>query len=306
MIAAFVDLHPMVAEALRQGQPLVALESTLIAHGLPWPENLETAQQAEQAIRQAGAVPATIAVLRGRPTIGLHPDEMERLARGEGVLKASNRDLAAAIVKESDAATTVSATMRLAHHAGIRVFATGGIGGVHPVDFGRSLDVSADLVELGRTPVCVVCSGAKSILDLQATLEYLETQGVPVLGYQTDTFAAFYLRCSGLPVPVRVETPAEIAKLVKVHQSLGGGGVLVAQPLPEAFALEPQEFHRALVQAETEARRENISGPALTPYLLAQLRERTQGKTVRANQELILANASLAAQVACALTKETT
>lgn len=290
-----LDIRPAVRRALEQGQPVVALESTLIAHGLPWPANVETALASERSVRDAGAVPATLAVLAGRPTIGLEPAEIERLARTRDVRKASSRDLATAIVQHATAATTVSATMRLAHLAGIRVFATGGIGGVHR---GSAFDVSADLLELGRTPVCVVCAGAKCILDLPATLEVLETQGVPVLGYRTADFPAFYLPGSGLAV-TRVDTPAEVAALLRVHwQRVRGAGVVLAQPLPAEMALSASEFAAALHTAEERAREAKVIGQAVTPFLLAQLAELTQGKTLKANQALIVANAGLAAEVA--------
>jgi pseudouridine-5'-phosphate glycosidase len=295
MTADPLDLRPPVTDASRQGRAVVALESTLIAHGLPWPVNLETARAAEAAVREAGAVPATIAVLAGRLVVGLDDGELERLARSGTARKASSRDLGVAVARRLDAATTVSATMRIAHRAGLRVFATGGIGGVHP---GAPFDVSADLDELARTPVAVVCAGAKSILDLPATLEALETRGVPVLGYQSDTFAAFYLRSSGLPVTARVDTPAEAADCAAAHWRLGGAGVVVAQPLPGPAALDPEEFDRWRGEAEEAARRAGAGGAALTPFLLARLAELSGGRTLRANRELIVANARLAAQIA--------
>jgi pseudouridine-5'-phosphate glycosidase len=297
-----LDVRPEVAAALRAGRPVVALESTLIAHGLPWPLNLETARAAEAAVRGGGAVPATVAVWQGRPTVGLVAEELEHLARAPGVRKASRRDLGASVSQGACAATTVSATMALAHRAGVRVFATGGIGGVHPTAPGAPPDVSADLPELGRTPVAVVCAGAKTVLDLPATLEALETLGVPVVGYGTDEFPAFYLRSSGLPVPARVDTPAEAAALLSAHWGLGGAGVVLAQPLPEGPALAPAELAGALARAERLAAEGKVVGPARTPFLLARLAELTGGRTLRANQELVLANARLAAAVARALT----
>jgi pseudouridine-5'-phosphate glycosidase len=298
MVLVLLDVRPEVADALHAGRPVVALESTVIAHGLPRPINLETARAAEAAVRTEGAVPATIAVLQGRPTIGLHESELEFLARSREVRKASRRDLAAAVAQNASAATTVAATMFLAHRAGIRVFATGGIGGVHP---SPPWDVSADLHELARTPVAVVCAGAKSILDLPATLEVLETFGVPVIGYGTYEFPAFYLRSSGLPLTARVDTPEETATLLTAHWSLDGAGILVAQPLPETVALDPESFAVALQEAEEKAAAESVRGPDLTPFLLARLAEITGGRTLRANQELIVANARLAAHVARAL-----
>jgi pseudouridine-5'-phosphate glycosidase len=319
-----LDVRPRVAEALAQQRAVVALESTLIAHGLPWPVNVETARAAERVVADEGAVAATVAVWHGTPTIGLNADEIDSLARSGQVRKASTRDLAAAITQQACAATTVSATMRLAHLAGIRVFATGGIGGVHPAPSprpaglarrasegtGPSLarransdgwDVSADLLELARTPVAVVCAGAKSILDLPATLEVLETQGVPVVGYQTDEFPAFYLSSSHLPVSARVDSPAEAAALLRCHWQLGGAGVVLARQVPAEAALERDEFEAALAEAEKLAQQAGVRGPALTPFLLARLAELTEGRTLAANRELILANARLAAQVARAL-----
>ncbi len=298
------DVRPEVAAALGAGRPVVALESTLIAHGLPWPLNLETARAAEAAVRAEGAVPATIAVCRGRPAVGLDGAELEHLARASGVRKASRRDLAAAVVRGEWAATTVAATMALAHRAGVRVFATGGIGGVHPQPAGqpgRALDVSADLYELARTPVAVVCAGAKSILDLPATLEVLETLGVPVIGYRTDEFPAFYLTGSGQPVGARAESPEDAAALLRAHWELGGAGAVLAQPPPAEAALAPDVFAEALVRAEGEAAEARVCGPALTPFLLHRLALATGGRTLQVNQALIVANARLAARVAGAL-----
>lgn len=298
-----LDIRPAILTALERKLPLVALESTLIAHGLPWPLNLETALAAEAAVRDAGAVPATIAILGGVPTIGLEPSELEHLARSNVIRKASSRDLAAACAQHADAATTVAGTMRLAARAGILIFATGGIGGVHPLSeadrqTGARYDISADLLELAWTPVTVVCAGAKSILDLPATLEVLETHAVPVLGYQTDTFPAFYLHSSGLPVSSRVETPAEAAAIIACHRQLGGKGVVLAKPLDVESALAEEEYAPILQQALAEARSAQIHGPALTPFLLGKLATLTGGKTLRANQQLIVENARLAALVA--------
>ena len=242
-------------------------------------------------------MPATIAVWRGRPIIGLDSFQLEELAKDDTVRKASARDLAAAISQKATAATTVAGTMVLAREAGLRVFATGGIGGVHP----NPDDVSADLYELARTPIAVVCAGAKSILDLPATLEKLESLGVPVVGVGTDTFPAFYLRSSGLPVSARVETAQEIAALLTAHWQLRGMGVVIAQPLAEDEAMDPVELGSALARAEALAAEKRVSGPALTPFLLARLAELTGGRTLCANRALIVANARLAAQVAAAL-----
>jgi pseudouridine-5'-phosphate glycosidase len=300
MTARLLDVRPEVAAALRDGQAVVALESTLIAHGLPRPLNLDTARQAEAAVRQHGAVPATIAVLRGVPTVGLRDAELQELAHADNVLKASSRDLAAAVARKRTAATTVAATMLLAHRAGVRVFATGGIGGVHR-GAAETWDVSADLGELARTPVAVVCAGAKGILDLPRTLEVLETLSVPVVGFGTDEFPAFYVRSSGLPLRARVDSPDEAAALLAARWALGGAGVVLAHPLDAAAALGGEEFEAALVEAERAAAARQVRGPALTPFLLARLAELTGGRTLRANQALVVANARLAAQVAQAL-----
>jgi pseudouridine-5'-phosphate glycosidase len=292
-----LEVHAEVAAALRDGRPVVALESTLIAHGLPWPLNLETARAAEEVVRNEGATPATVAVWKGRPTVGLDTAQLEALARDGDVLKASRRDLGVALAQKRTAATTVAATMFLAHQAGIRLFATGGIGGVHRETAG-AWDVSADLMELARVPVAVVCAGAKSILDLPRTLEVLETLSVPVLGYGTDAFPAFYLRTSGEPVTARADTPDELAALLQAHWAMDGAGVVVAQPLPADVALEPEEFEQAFREAEWQAVEAGIRGKKRTPFLLARLADITGGKTLRANQTLIRANAQLAARIA--------
>jgi pseudouridylate synthase len=298
----WLNIAPEVRAALRNNAPVVALESTLIAHGLPWPDNVETAKEAEAVIRKAGAIPATVAVLEGRPTLGLDESEVQALARTPGVMKASRRDLAVAMAQRRTAATTVAATMYLAYAGGISVFATGGIGGAHR-DVGQPFDISADLTELARTPVLVVCAGAKSILDLPRTLEILETLAVPVLGYRTHEFPAFYTRSSGLPVQARVDSAAEGAAIFTVHRELNGGGMLLAQPVADDVALDPAEFAQALDQAESEAKAEQIHGPALTPFLLGRLAALTGGRALRANRELIVANARLAAGVAVALSE---
>jgi pseudouridine-5'-phosphate glycosidase len=297
--SSLLCIHPEVTEALQCGGPVVALESQLIAHGLPWPLNLETAQAAEDLIRSEGAVPATIAVCRGSPTIGLTEEQMEELATGEDVLKASRRDLPVAVAKGLTAATTVAATMFLAHRAGIRFLATGGTGGVHRGDSDR-WDISADLLEIARTPVAVICAGAKSILDISRTLEVLETNGVLVVGYRTDDFPAFFVQSSGEPVNARVDTPEDAAALVQAHWDLGGAGLVMAQPVVADVALEQSEFETALELVEREAVYAGVRGKELTPFLLTNLAEVTQGKTLRANRALVISNARLAAQIACA------
>jgi len=294
---ANLDVRKEVANAMRERRPVVALESTLIAHGLPWPLNLETARAAESAVREHGAVPATIAVWKGRLTIGLNETEVEELAQSKQVLKASRRDLSVAVAQKRTAATTVAGTMFLAHKAGILILATGGIGGVHRGEQ-RAWDISADLMELARTPVAVVCAGAKSILDVPRTLEVLEAYGVPVVGYGTDEFPAFYVHSSGEPVSARVDSPQEAAALLRVHWELGGAGIVVAHPLPADLALDPGEFEAALNRAAGLAAEAGIRGKRVTPFLLARLAELTQGKTLEANRALVLANASLAAQIA--------
>ena len=289
-----LTIQQQVQEALQQRRPVVTLESTLIAHGLPWPINVETALAAEDAVRAEGATPATIAVLHGKLTIGLSRDEITALGNDRTILKASRRDLAAAIAQGKSAATTVAATMVLAHRAGIRVMATGGIGGVHR-GAELSFDISADLIELGRTPVCVVCAGAKSILDIPKTLEMLETLGVPVVGFGTDDFPAFYLRSSGLPVSARVDNVEDAGRLVQAHGKIGGG-ILLTQPVAESVALSANEFAEAMEEAERSLGK--LRGPAVTPALLAKIAELTGGRSLRANRDLIVANARLAAQVA--------
>jgi pseudouridine-5'-phosphate glycosidase len=287
-----------VAAALKDGRPVVALESTIIAHGLPQPANLETAREAEAAVRVGGAVPATIAVWHGEPAIGLSDAQLVELAESGDIVKASRRDLGAAIGLKRLAATTVSATMALAHAAGIRVFATGGIGGAHREE---AFDVSADLTELARTPVLVVCAGAKSILHLPRTLEILETLGVPVLGYRTHEFPAFTVAKSGLPVSCRVESAAEAAAVFRAHVEMGGAGAVLAQGCPSDVAVPADEFAGWLVAAEAEARSAGVAGPQVTPFLLARLADLSDGRTLIANRALVVANARLAAEVAVSL-----
>jgi pseudouridine-5'-phosphate glycosidase len=294
-----LTLSPEVAAARHAGHPVVALESTLVSHGLPWPANRDTARAAEAAVREGGAVPATVAVLAGKPTVGLSESELTAFAEAKGTFKASRRDLGAAVALGRTAGTTVSATMALAHAAGIRVFATGGIGGAHrrmsPAD---TFDVSADLVELARTPVLVVCAGAKSILDLPQTLETLETLGVPVIGFRTDEFPAFYTRGGGGEVSCRVPSPAEAAAVFAAHVRTGGAGAVLANPLPPNLAVPADEFAAALKQAETDAVAAGVTGPRSTPFLLARIAEITGNRTLAANRALIVANARLAAEVA--------
>jgi pseudouridine-5'-phosphate glycosidase len=291
-----LSVRPEVAEAIASRRPVVALESTLITHGLPWPLNVETALAAEAAVRAEGATPATVAILGGQPTVGLSEAQLREFAGQKNVLKASRRDLAAAVAQRKTAATTVAATMTLAHLAGIRLFATGGIGGAHRES--HPWDISADLMELARTPVTVVCAGAKSILDIPRTLEILETHGVPVIGYGTDEFPAFYVHSSGEAITARVDTPAQAATLMHAHWSFGGGGIVLAQPVEKHAALDPEAFMHALSEAEQKALGVGVRGKELTPFLLKRLAEITEGQTLRANHALVIANARLAAQVA--------
>jgi pseudouridine-5'-phosphate glycosidase len=300
---ADLEIAPMVAEALEGGLPVVALESTIIAHGLPFPVNLETAHALEDEVRAAGALPATIAVVDGRLRVGLDGASLARLAEGEsaGVRKLSGRDLASAVALGWTGATTVAATMAVAALAGVRVFATGGVGGVHR-GATETMDISADLVELARTEVCVVCAGAKAILDLRLTLEYLETQGVPVLGYQTDSFPAFYCRDSPYTVDARIETAHDAARIAHVRWALGlGGGPLVCVPAPADVALTRDETEQAIAGALAAAARAGISGKRLTPFLLDAVREATGGRSLAANVALVRQNARVAAAIATAL-----
>ena len=294
-------IHPEVRSALDAGRPVVALESTLITHGLPRPKNLEVARALEATIRESEAVPATVAILGGQITVGLTEEQLVHLAEAEDVRKCSRRDLPIVVGRGEDGATTVAGTMMAAHMAGIRVFATGGIGGVHR---GHPFDVSADLLELGRTPVTVVCAGAKAILDLPLTLEVLETQGVPVIGYGTDEFPAFYSRYSGLPVDVRCDTPEEVAAIVRARDALKlPGGILVAVPVPTEDELPASEAEDAIVRALAEAEAQGITGKAVTPFLLARVSELTGETSLRANVALLLNNARVASAIAVALSK---
>ncbi|MGP1396516.1 MAG: pseudouridine-5'-phosphate glycosidase [Inquilinaceae bacterium] len=293
-------LAPEVQRALDTGQPVVALESTIIAHGMPYPRNVETARAVEAAIRNAGAVPATIAVMDGRIRVGLDKDALDRLGRGDDVAKLSRRDLAVALATGRTGATTVAATMAAAHLAGIEVFATGGIGGVHR-GADTSFDVSADLDELARTPVMVVCAGAKSILDLPKTLEYLETRGVPVLGFGTDRFPAFYSRESGLDLEHRCDSAAAVAAVWRAHRDLGGGGAVIANPIPEDAALSAADIDAVIGAALDEAARQGIAGKDVTPYLLSRIVALTGGRSLDANIALVLNNARVGAAIAAAL-----
>jgi len=298
------ELSPEVADALRNGQPVVALESTIITHGMPYPANLETARMVEDTVRAHGAIPATIALIDGRLCAGLDGETLATLAKTDGVAKASGRDLAAIMARGGSAGTTVSATMRIAELAGIAVFATGGIGGVHR-GAEQSFDISADLTELGQTGTAVICAGVKSILDIAKTLEFLETQRVPVIAYGTDDFPAFFTRESGAKADHRLDTPQQIAKAILLHGRLGSGsGLLIANPIPRESALDPAFIDETIAQAIAEAASRGIHGKAVTPFLLARINELSGGRSLVANIALIKNNAALAAQIAvelCAL-----
>ena len=298
----YLDVAPEVAAAVAAGKPVVALESTIISHGMPYPQNVETALKVEQIIRDNGAVPATIAILGGRLKAGLTPDEIEYLGKkGQEVIKASRRDLAVLVARKADGATTVTTTMMIAHMAGIQIFATGGIGGVHR-GAETTMDISADLEELASTPVMVVCAGAKSILDLGLTLEYLETHGVPVIGYGTKELPAFYTRKSGFEVDYRMDSPEEIAAAFHVSRELGlKGGMLVTNPIPEEFAMDHDVINKAIDEAIAQANAQGIHGKATTPFLLAKVKELTGGDSLDSNIQLVFNNAQLAAKTAAAL-----
>ncbi|WP_430242134.1 pseudouridine-5'-phosphate glycosidase [Neorhizobium sp. DAR64861/K0K2] len=293
-------LSPEVADALANGGAIVALESTIITHGMPYPANLETALSVEAVVRENGAVPATIAVIDGELRVGLEHDELEKLAQAKGVVKASGRDLAVAMVRGQTAGTTVSATMLLADLAGIEIFATGGVGGVHR-GAEQTFDISADLTELGRTRTAVVCAGVKSILDIAKTLEYLETQRVPVIAYGTEDFPAFFTRQSGYKADHRLDTAEEIARAMYLHHQLGTGtGLLIANPIPEEAALTPDFIDGTIADAVREADERGIGRKELTPFLLARINELSKGESLKANIELVRNNARLAAKMAVA------
>ncbi|RWB25278.1 MULTISPECIES: pseudouridine-5'-phosphate glycosidase [unclassified Mesorhizobium] len=300
MKPSLLHLNSEVAAALQEGRAVVALESTIITHGMPYPANLETARGVETVVRENGAVPATIAVVAGKIKVGLDDTELEQLAGAKDVVKASGRDLAAIMVGGGSAGTTVSATMRIAALAGIGIFATGGVGGVHR-GAEATFDISADLTELGQTGTTVVCAGVKSILDIAKTLEYLETQRVPVIAYQSDDFPAFYTRSSGLKADHRIDTPEDIAQAMLLHEQIGSGtGILVANPIPEVDALDPAFIDGTITAAVAEAEGRGIGRKELTPFLLARINELSQGRSLKANIALVRNNAALAARIAVA------
>ncbi len=299
MLEQYLDINPEVAAAIAAGKPVVALESTIISHGMPYPQNVETALKVEQIIRDNGAVPATIAILKGRLKVGMTHEEIEYLGKaGLDVIKTSRRDIPFIVAKQVDGATTVASTMILAQMAGIKVFATGGVGGVHR-GAQQTFDISADLQELANTDVAVICAGAKSILDIGLTLEYLETQGVPVIGYQTDTLPAFYTRESEFGVDYRLDTAEQIATAMKAKWEMGlKGGVVIANPIPAEYQLDRGMIDKVIIDAVAEMDSKGISGKESTPFLLAKVAEKTEGSSLKANIELVFNNAKLAANIA--------
>lgn len=299
----YLDMTPEVREAIESGKPVVALESTIISHGMPYPQNVETARRVEAIIREQGAVPATIAVLGGRLKAGLTEEELEYLGKSPGIKKTSRRDLPALVALKQDGATTVASTMIIAALAGIKVFVTGGIGGVHR-GAQETFDISADLTELANTSVAVVCAGAKSILDIGLTLEVLETQGVPVLGYETEHFPAFYTRTSGYGVDVTVSGAQEAAAVMQAKWDMGlRGGLLIANPIPEAYAMEEGIITEAIETALKEAENQGIRGKEMTPFLLARVKALTEGKSLDSNIQLVYNNARVGGQIAVAFSE---
>ena len=300
----YLDVAPEVQEAIKAGKPVVALESTIISHGMPYPQNVETALNVEKIIREHGAVPATIAIIGGRLKAGLTPEEIDYLGKtGAGVTKASRRDLPILVAEKRDGATTVTTTMMIAAMAGIEVFATGGIGGVHR-GAETTMDISADLEELAKTPVLVVCAGAKAILDLGLTLEYLETKGVTVIGYGTKELPAFYTRSSGFGVDYELDTPEEVATAFHVKQVLGQeGGLLVTNPIPEEYSMDPAVINKAIDEAVAECKAKGVHGKETTPFLLAKVKDLTGGDSLDSNIQLVYNNARVASAIACSLSK---
>lgn len=298
----YLEIHPEVARALEEGRAVVALESTIISHGMPYPQNVETAHAVEAIVRKNGAIPATVAVIGGKLKAGLTDEEIEYLGKkGTSVIKASRRDLPILVREKADGATTVAATMIIAAMAGIRVFATGGVGGVHR-GAEKTMDISADLEELAKTPVAVVCAGLKSILDLGLSLEYLETRGVPVLGYRTEELPAFYTRKSGFSTDYRVDSPEEIADIIRIKQEMGlVGGMLIANPIPEEYSMDPEWIESKIREALRDADQEGIKGKDTTPFLLDKIQKITGGDSLASNIQLVFNNATLASKIAVAL-----
>jgi pseudouridine-5'-phosphate glycosidase len=297
----YLDVGENVRKALAEKKPVVALESTIISHGMPYPQNVETALRVEEIIRVNGAVPATIGIIGGRLKAGLTPEEIDYMGSAKNIAKVSRRDIPYLVASGRDGATTVASTMIIAEMAGIRIFATGGIGGVHR-GAESTMDVSADLEELAMTGVAVVCAGAKSILDIGLTLEYLETKGVPVFGFQTDELPAFYTRKSGFKVDYRVDTPEELAAILRTKWELGlMGGALIANPIPEEYSMDADQINKVIEDAVGEAQLLGIKGKETTPFLLAKIKEITGGESLDSNIQLVYNNAKLAAQIACSL-----
>jgi pseudouridine-5'-phosphate glycosidase len=302
-IKSLLDYSPEVASAIAGRRPVVALESTIITHGMPYPQNFDTALSLEAAVRAGGATPATVAVVEGRFKVGLDRPMLEQLAQlSGGVAKASRRDLSAIVARNGSAGTTVAATMYIAELAGIEIFATGGIGGVHR-GAEETFDISADLIELARTRVAVVCAGAKSILDIDKTLEYLESQGVAICGYRCDEFPAFYARSSGVKLDHRCDGPHDLAKMIRLQREIGPGGLLIANPIPEDSALDAVAIEHRIAEAVAEARAKGIAKKEVTPYLLGRIVELTEGRSLTANMALVKNNAALAASVAVELSR---
>ena len=299
----YLEIKPEVKEALEQGRPVVALESTIIAHGMPYPKNVETALAVEEVIRKNGAVPATIAIIDGVIKVGLTPEEIEYLGTAKGVMKVSRRDFPVVMAKKMDGATTVAGTMMAASMAGIKVFVTGGIGGVHR-GAGETHDISADLEELKQTNVTVVCAGVKSILDIAGTLEYLETKGVPVVTCGGDYFPAFYSRSSGIPAELREDDPQVIADMIKAKDELGlDGGMLVACPVPEEDEIPFEKMDGVIKEALKECEEQGVTGKRITPFLLSKVKDLTEGASLEANIKLVLHNAEIGSRIACGLAK---
>lgn len=299
----YLDIKPEVKEALDAGKPVVALESTIISHGMPYPKNVETALAVEEVIRKNGAVPATVGIIKGRIKVGLTADEVEYMAKAPNVLKVSRRDYPLVIAQKLDGATTVAGTMIAANMAGVRLFVTGGIGGVHR-GAGESFDISADLEELKSTGVAVVCAGVKSILDIGATLEYLETSGVPVISFGTDEFPAFYSRKSGFKTECALGCPKDIAEVINMKYELGlDGGMLIACPIPEADEIPYEKMDKVIVQALSECREKGVTGKRITPFLLDRVKQLTDGNSLEANIRLVLNNADIGSKIAVELSK---
>ncbi|MDD2262013.1 MAG: pseudouridine-5'-phosphate glycosidase [Clostridia bacterium] len=297
----FIDYSEEVKKAIDMNKPLVALESTIISHGMPYPKNVETALMCEDVVRKNGAVPATIAIIKGRIKVGLTHEEIEYLANAKGILKMSRRDMPAVIAQNQDGAATVAATMIIAHLVGIKIFATGGIGGVHR-NAQNTFDISADLQELGKTSVAVICAGVKSILDIGLTLEYLETLGVPILGYKTEIFPAFYTDDSGYKVDYPVNGAVHAAQILRTKWELGlNGGVVIANPIPSEYSMDKEYIDSVIKKAISQAELKGIKGKEITPFLLESIKDITKGESLSANIELVLNNAKVAAMIACEL-----